>query len=142
MNNVKLIPPYSAQESRIIKLINQLREDSLIEEEIEGKRVVKTVDSMQGRENDVIIISFTRSNLGGFIGFLRNIRRTYVAISRAKKKLIILIDFRTFKDAPHFGQLLKYAKTREKESNSRLKVINVKKSQYKTLLMKYFREVE
>ena len=53
---------------------------------------VNTVDGFQGQERDVIVISLVRSNDEGQIGFLRDLRRMNVAITRARMKLIILGD--------------------------------------------------
>ncbi|APT74995.1 hypothetical protein XO10_00210 [Marinitoga sp. 1135] len=69
---------------------------------------VNTVDGFQGRENDVIILSLTRSNDEGTIGFLKDERRLNVAITRARKKLIIIGDISTLKNYPLFDELINY----------------------------------
>ncbi|MBR1732890.1 MAG: helicase, partial [Alloprevotella sp.] len=51
---------------------------------------IKTVDAFQGQERDVVLVSLVRSNERGEIGFLRDLRRMNVAITRARLKLIIL----------------------------------------------------
>jgi hypothetical protein len=56
---------------------------------------IATVDSFQGQERDVIIISLTRSNPEGSVGFLSDLRRLNVTLSRARKQLIIIGDLST-----------------------------------------------
>ncbi len=56
---------------------------------------MNTVDGFQGQERDVILISLVRSNDDGQIGFLRDLRRMNVAITRARMKLIILGNVQT-----------------------------------------------
>lgn len=56
---------------------------------------VSTIDSMQGQESDIVILSMTRSNRYGRIGFLNDSRRMNVALSRARTLLIIVGDSRT-----------------------------------------------
>lgn len=51
---------------------------------------IDTVDAFQGREKDVVIISFVRSNLDNQLGFLKDYRRLNVSISRAKSRLILI----------------------------------------------------
>jgi superfamily I DNA and/or RNA helicase len=70
---------------------------------------VDTVDSFQGSECDVIIISLVRSNDDQEIGFLKDIRRMNVAITRARKKLIIIGDGSTIAAHPFYKGLWEYA---------------------------------
>ena len=89
--DVGIISPYRAQVQYLRQLIRR-REyykpyRSLIS--------VNTVDGFQGQERDIIIISLVRSNEQGQIGFLRDLRRMNVAITRARMKLIIIGDVET-----------------------------------------------
>jgi len=69
---------------------------------------IQTVDSFQGQERDVIIISLTRSNSENEIGFLKDYRRMNVAMTRAKLKLIIIGDSATLGADSFYGDLLNY----------------------------------
>ena len=67
---------------------------------------VGTVDSFQGQERDVIAISLTRSNHLGEIGFLSDIRRMNVGMTRARRKLLLVGDSSTLGAHPFFQALL------------------------------------
>ena len=69
---------------------------------------MNTVDGFQGQERDVIMISLVRSNDDGQIGFLRDLRRMNVAITRARMKLIILGDASTLTRHPFYKKLYEY----------------------------------
>jgi predicted DNA helicase len=69
---------------------------------------VNTVDGFQGQERDVILISMVRSNEDGQIGFLRDLRRMNVAITRSRMKLIILGDVETLTKHPFYKKLHEY----------------------------------
>lgn len=69
---------------------------------------VNTVDGFQGQERDIILISLVRSNDGGDIGFLRDLRRMNVAITRARMKLIILGSSETMTSHPFYKKLYEY----------------------------------
>ena len=71
---------------------------------------VGTVDSFQGQERDIIAISLTRSNHHGEIGFLSDIRRMNVGMTRARRKLLLVGDSSTLSSNPFFMDLLAYVK--------------------------------
>jgi len=95
---IGVISPYAAQVKRIKKELDF--EDMVIE--------IKSVDGFQGREKEIILISFVRSNDEGRIGFLRDLRRLNVAITRARRKLICVGDSQTLRHDGVYGKFLDY----------------------------------
>lgn len=73
------------------------------------KIAVNTIDSFQGQERDVVYISMTRSNTEGQIGFLADIRRMNVAMTRARKKLVVIGDSATLSVLPFYENFIAYA---------------------------------
>jgi ATP-dependent RNA/DNA helicase IGHMBP2 len=69
---------------------------------------INTVDSFQGQERDVVYISMTRSNTEGEIGFLSDIRRMNVALTRAQKKLVVIGDSSTLTRLPFYADFIDY----------------------------------
>jgi superfamily I DNA and/or RNA helicase len=104
-----IITPYRAQVDYILKLA----EASPIIEPLHGLISINTVDAFQGQERDVIAISFVRSNDKGEVGFLNDIRRTNVAMTRAKKKLIMIGDSATLGAHPFYLELIDYVQQKE-----------------------------
>jgi superfamily I DNA and/or RNA helicase len=85
-----VIVPYRAQAARITAALTPRIGSTQL-----ARLNVGTVDSFQGGERDVILFGFTRSNSGGNVGFLRELRRANVAFSRAKYQLILAGDLST-----------------------------------------------
>ena len=69
---------------------------------------VSTIDSFQGQEKEVIILSLVRSNDDGDIGFLKDYRRMNVAITRAKEQLFVIGDSATIGADPFYNAFLNY----------------------------------
>ncbi|MBL7851399.1 MAG: AAA family ATPase [Cyclobacteriaceae bacterium] len=104
-----IITPYRAQ----VDLLHKLAEHSSYLEPLHKLVTINTVDAFQGQERDVIAISFVRSNDKAEVGFLGDIRRTNVAITRARKKLIMVGDSATLGAHPFYVQLLDYVQKGE-----------------------------
>lgn len=102
--SIGIITPYSAQVERLIKLAEQSDELSTLAAFI----TINTVDAFQGQERDVIAISLVRSNEKSEVGFLGDIRRVNVAMTRARKKLIMVGDSATLSAHPFYLELLTY----------------------------------
>ncbi|WP_198153801.1 DEAD/DEAH box helicase [Catenuloplanes japonicus] len=99
-----VIVPYRAQAQYLrARLAELLGNETLVNDN------VGTVDAFQGGERDVVIFGFTRSNPDGRIGFLSELRRLNVAITRARHQLILVGDFATLRAArdPGFADLAK-----------------------------------
>eukprot|EP00731_Ephydatia_muelleri_P006465 Em0003g713a len=97
--DIAIIAPYNLQ----VDLIRQ-RVESLGS----GHPEVHTVDGFQGREKEAVIISFTRSNPRGEFGFLREQRRTNVAMTRARRHLALIGDSETISKEPFIKGLIDY----------------------------------
>ena len=69
---------------------------------------ISTVDAFQGKEKEVIVISFVRSNREGDLGFLEDLRRLNVSITRARSKLVMIGDFSTLSSHPVYSSLRSY----------------------------------
>ena len=93
---IAVIAPYAAQ----VRRLRQLRSVDRVE--------VDTVDGFQGREKEVVVISLVRSNETGEIGFLGDTRRMNVALTRARRKLLMVGDSATLANHPFYRDLLEY----------------------------------
>jgi superfamily I DNA and/or RNA helicase len=102
--DVGIISPYRAQVQYLRSLLKKREYFKPFRQLI----TVNTVDGFQGQERDIIIISLVRSNDEGQIGFLRDLRRMNVAITRARMKLIILGDVSTMSRHPFYRRLYEY----------------------------------
>jgi len=98
--HIGVITPYKDHEEYIKKLLS---EDNISLE-------VKSVDGFQGREKEIIILSLVRANENEEIGFLSEIRRLNVAITRPKRKLVIIGDSKTLKINKTYENLINYVK--------------------------------
>ncbi len=104
LSNIGVITPYSAQ----VSVLKEVMQSKQFPDYIVRKTVVNTVDSFQGQERDVIYISLVRSNNEGAVGFLADIRRMNVAMTRAKKKLVVIGDSSTITRHPFYDKFLEY----------------------------------
>lgn len=95
-DQIAVISPYSAQ----VRLLRKLLDAEGLE--------IDTVDGFQGREKEVVVISLVRSNTTGEIGFLADVRRMNVALTRARRKLLVIGDSATIANHPFYQRLLEY----------------------------------
>ena len=102
--DVGVISPYRAQVQYLRRLIMKREFFKPYRRLI----TVNTVDGFQGQERDIILISMVRANENGEIGFLRDLRRMNVAMTRARMKLIILGDVATLTRHPFYKKLWEY----------------------------------
>lgn len=109
---IGLIAPYSAQ----VRLLRSLIFDGFDfpnSKAFSDLITIDTVDGFQGQEKDLMMISLTRSNDAGEIGFLADERRMNVALTRAKRKLVLIGDSSTLAQNPFFDKLLAYFEEKE-----------------------------
>ncbi len=102
--DVGIISPYRAQVQLLRRMLMKWEFFKPFRRQIS----INTVDGFQGQERDIIVISMVRSNDEGQIGFLRDLRRMNVAITRARMKLIILGNRGTMTRHPFYRQLWQY----------------------------------
>ncbi len=91
---IAIITPYAAQ----ARLLRTLVDNAAIE--------IDTVDGFQGREKEAVVISLVRSNTTGEVGFLSDTRRTNVALTRARRKLIVIGDSSTLANHEFYRRML------------------------------------
>jgi len=96
---IAIIAAYSAQARRLRELLRAERARGL---------EIGTVDGFQGREKEAVIVDLVRSNDSGEIGFLANTRRMNVALTRARRQLVVVADSATLGDHPYYAQFLRY----------------------------------
>ena len=114
--DVGIISPYRAQ----VQYLRRLVRKSEFFKPFRHLISVNTVDGFQGQERDIIVISMVRQNDDGQIGFLRDLRRMNVAITRARMKLFIMGDSTTLTRHPFYRKLYSYIKDlgeKEEERN-------------------------
>ncbi len=102
--DVGIISPYRAQ----VQYLKRLIKKRAFFKPFRHLITVNTVDGFQGQERDVVLISLVRANDTGQIGFLRDLRRMNVAITRARMKLFILGDAPTMTRHPFYKRLYDY----------------------------------
>ena len=105
--SIGIISPYKEQVQYLMAQI--LADEELIK--YKSQIAVKTVDGFQGQERDIIYISMVRSNDQREIGFLNDTRRMNVALTRAKKKLVVIGDSATIGNHPFYKDFLDYAES-------------------------------
>ena len=111
--DVGIISPYRVQTQYIRSLI---KKDEFFRS-IRHTISINTVDGFQGQERDIIIITLVRSNDKGEIGFLNDLRRMNVAITRAKMKLIIIGNTETMSHHPFYRKLHEYVEKLKSENS-------------------------
>jgi superfamily I DNA and/or RNA helicase len=97
--DLAVIAPYAAQ----VRLLRERSEAAKLPA-IE----IDTVDGFQGREKEAVVVSLVRSNSEGEIGFLEDVRRMNVALTRARRKLIVIGDSATVGNHPFYQRLIDY----------------------------------
>ncbi len=97
---VAVIAPYDAQVQRLRQLLAARLEEGL---------EVDTVDGFQGREKEAVVLSLVRSNPEGEVGFLADVRRMNVALTRARAKLVVVGDGATLASHPFYARFLEHA---------------------------------
>jgi len=103
--SIAVISPYQEQ----VRLLREQLDNTPDLQPYTHKISVNTIDSFQGQERDIVYISLARSNSDGQIGFLADIRRMNVAMTRARKKLVIIGDSSTLAVLPFYANLVSYA---------------------------------
>jgi len=98
--DVAVIAPYDGQVQRLRALLHARVEQGL---------EVDTVDGFQGREKEAVVVSLTRANESGEVGFLADVRRMNVAMTRARKKLVVVGDGATVARHPFYERFLRHA---------------------------------
>src|SRR5690606_9716142 len=105
---IGIITPYRAQVERLTAGIESME----WYEPLKGGITIDTVDAFQGQERDIIVLSFVRSNDRAEVGFLADIRRTNVAMTRARKKLIMIGDSATLGAHEFYEELLEFVQAK------------------------------
>lgn len=103
--SIAIVSPYKQQ----VQILNALIKDNDILSPYHNQIAVNTIDSFQGQERDVVYISLTRSNADGTIGFLADTRRMNVAMTRARKKLVVIGDSATLSKSKFYADFIEYA---------------------------------
>jgi predicted DNA helicase len=107
--DIGIISPYKEQRELLKESLQNFDYSQYLVNELD----VKTIDGFQGEERDVIYISLVRSNPNSEIGFLSDIRRMNVALTRAKKKLVVIMDTATIGNHPFYKKFIEYCETND-----------------------------
>ncbi|MBN9296571.1 MAG: AAA family ATPase [Filimonas sp.] len=107
--SIAVISPYKEQ----VYQLKELFDSSSQLQPYKNHISVNTIDSFQGQERDVVYISMVRSNSDGEIGFLSDTRRMNVAMTRARKRLVIIGDSGTLSQAKFYADFIGYAEKEE-----------------------------
>ena len=102
--DIGVISPYRAQ----VQYLRQLLRNQAFFKPYRHLISINTVDGFQGQERDIVLVSLVRSNEQGQIGFLSDLRRMNVAMTRARMKLILLGDAPTLSQHTFYRALLTY----------------------------------
>ena len=94
--DIAVIAPYAAQ----VRLLREQLDVAALE--------IDSVDGFQGREKEAVVISLVRSNAKGEIGFLADVRRMNVALTRARRKLLVIGDSATLSSDPFYPRMIEY----------------------------------
>jgi superfamily I DNA and/or RNA helicase len=106
--SVGIISPYKEQVQLITEMIAEDEELKL-----HTNIKVKTIDGFQGQEKDIIYISLVRSNSRGEIGFLADTRRMNVALTRARKKMVVVGDSATISHNSFYENFVSFTQDNE-----------------------------
>lgn len=106
--SIAIISPYKQQ----IDTLKEQFQSSPALQAYEHRIAINTIDSFQGQERDIVYISMTRSNPDSRIGFLSDIRRMNVAMTRARKKLVIIGDSATLSQFDFYSNFITWAQDR------------------------------
>jgi ATP-dependent RNA/DNA helicase IGHMBP2 len=107
--SIAIVSPYRLQ----VQTLQELLLHSPVLQRFAHKISVNTIDSFQGQERDIVYIGMTRSNPDSRIGFLAEIRRMNVAMTRARKKLVVVGDSGTLSQSPFYAGFISYAERQE-----------------------------
>jgi ATP-dependent RNA/DNA helicase IGHMBP2 len=103
--DIAIISPYKQQ----VKYLEELLQEN---SELSAYNIrINTIDGFQGQEKDIVYISLVRSNTDGAIGFLQELRRMNVAITRAKQLLVIVGDSGTLAQVKFYDEMIQYAQS-------------------------------
>lgn len=107
--SIGIISPYKHQ----VEVLKSLVQSNPALQEVAAVITVNTIDSFQGQERDAIFISLARSNADSVIGFLLDVRRMNVAMTRACKKLVVIGDSATLSQLQFYADFIAYAQTHD-----------------------------